>query len=129
MNLENIVAVSGMPGLYRMAGSRSNGLIIEDFDTGKKRIASIRKHQFTPLESVSIYTLADTAPLTEVFQKMDGADAIPDPKSDALKLQEFFEGVLPNYDEDKVLTSDIRKIIKWHSFLKERNLMKSDEEE
>ena len=62
MNLENIVAVSGMPGLYRMAGSRSNGLIIEDFDTGKKRFASIRKHQFTPLESVSIYTLADTAP-------------------------------------------------------------------
>ena len=129
MNLENIVAVSGMSGLYKMAGSRNNGLIIEDFDTGKRRFASIRKHQFTPLESVSIYTITDTAPLADVFKKMLDASNIPDPKTDALSLQEFFEGILPDYDEDKVLTSDIRKIIKWFTFLRDRKALHSEEEE
>ena len=112
-----------------MAGSRNNGLIIEDYDSGKKRFASIRKHQFTPLESVSIYTLTDTAPLTDVFKSMQGKDGIPDPKAPSLELQEFFEGILPDYDEDKVLVSDIRKIIKWYNFLHDHNLMSSDEEE
>ncbi len=129
MKLDNIVAVSGMPGLYKMAASRSNGLIVEEFDTGKKKFASIRKHQFTPLESVSIYTIADTTPLTKVFEKMKTSGDIPDSKSDSITLQEYFEGVLPDYDEDKVLVSDIRKIIKWFGFLQERDLLNADEEE
>lgn len=129
MNLENIVSVSGLPGLYKMVGSRNNGLIIEDYDEGKKRFASIRKHQFTPLESVSIYTITDTAPLTDIFKKMQESSGIPDPKADALQLQEFFEGILPDYDEDKVLTSDIRKIIKWFNFLQDRKLLTAQDEE
>ena len=129
MKLDNIVAVSGLPGLYIMAGSRSNGLIIEDFDSGKKKFAPLRKHQFTPLESVSIYTITDTAPLVDIFKKMINTDNIPDPKGNSFDLQEFFEGVLPDYDEDKVLVSDIRKIIKWYNFLAERKLLTSDEEE
>ena len=56
MNLEKLVAVSGMSGLYRMAANRSNGLIIEDIKSGKRSFASARKHQFTPLESIAIYT-------------------------------------------------------------------------
>ena len=56
MNLENLVAVSGKPGVFKMAANRPNGLVIEDLDTGKKVFASSRNHQFTPLESISIYT-------------------------------------------------------------------------
>ena len=130
MNLDNIVAVTGLPGLYKMAGSRPNGLIVEDFDSGKKRFASIRKHQFTPLESVSIYTLADTAPLTDVFKKMQEHGQAPATNAAGLELQEYFEAILPDYDEDRVLVSDIRKIVKWFSFLNQRSLLiDSDEEE
>ena len=129
MKLDNIVAVSGMPGLYKMAGSRSNGLIIEDMDSGKRRFASIRKHQFTPLESVSIYTLMDTAPLTDVFSSIQAKGEVPDAGANSLELQEWFDGILPNYDEDRVLVSDIRKIIRWYQFLNERNALTSDEEE
>lgn len=130
MKLDNIVAVSGMPGLYKMAGSRSNGLIIEDLDSGKRRFASVRKHQFTPLESVSIYTMMDTSPLTEVFGSIQQSGDLPESNAGSQELQAWFGTILPNYDEDKVLVSDIRKIIRWYQYLDERNLLTgSDEEE
>lgn len=56
MNLDKLVAVSGMSGVYRMSANRSNGLIVEEIPTGKLKFASVRKHQFTPLESIGIYT-------------------------------------------------------------------------
>lgn len=130
MKLETIVAVSGMPGLYKMAGSRSNGLIIEDVDSGKRRFASMRKHQFTPIESVSIYTMVDTVPLIDVFKTIDqNADQLPESNADSASLQGWFGEVLPNYDPDKVFVSDIRKIIKWYEFLAKRDLLNADEEE
>ena len=132
MNLENIVAVSGMPGLYRMAGSRSNGMIVEDMSSGKRRFASVRKHQFTPLESVSIYTMMDTTPLSDVFLNMSKQakdEAIPESNSGSSELQAWFSKVLPDYDADRVLVSDIRKIIKWYNALDAHQLLSSDEEE
>ena len=71
MNLKDLVAVSGMPGIYRMAANRNNGLIIEDLDTGKRKFAPARKHQFTPLESIAIFTMEqDSIELGKVFQNM-----------------------------------------------------------
>jgi hypothetical protein len=121
-----------MPGLYKMAGSRSNGLIFEDMDSGKRRFASIRKHQFTPLESVSIYTMMDTKPLEDVLKSIDQQkveNGIPEANSNAAELQAWFGKVLSDYDPDKVLVSDIRKVIRWYNFLDSRQLLSSDEEE
>ena len=132
MKLDNIVSVSGLPGLYKMAGSRNNGLIIEDLDSGKRRFASVRKHQFTPLESVSIYTMMDTTPLPDVFKNIMSADkeSIPQANAASSEIQEWFSGVLPNYDADRVLVSDMRKIIRWYNFLESHDLLTgSDEEE
>jgi hypothetical protein len=136
MNLENLVAVSGMSGLFKMAGNRNNGLIIEDLDSGKKRFASARKHQFTPLESIAIYTDdGDSTELKNVFRNMldqleDNPPASVNGPGDA--LYDYFEDVLPNYDKDRVHIGDIKKVIKWFSFLNERNLLTTtaaDEEE
>lgn len=132
MNLDNIVSVSGLPGLYKMAGSRNNGLIIEDLDSGKRRFVSVRKHQFTPLESVSIYTMMDTTPLPDVFKNiMSGnKESIPQANAASSEIQEWFSSVLPNYDADRVLVSDMRKIIRWYNFLESHDLLTdSDEEE
>lgn len=132
MNLENFVAVSGLPGIYRMAANRSNGLIIEDLSTGKRRFASARKHQFTPLESIAIFTDdGDSIELKEVFKTMlEQFETIP-PVSASGKpdeLHEYFEKVLPNYDRDKVFTSDIKKVIKWFNHLNERSLLSLEDE-
>lgn len=137
MNLEKLVSVSGMSGLYRMAANRSNGLIIEDLDSGKKRFASARKHQFTPLESIAIYTDdGDSTELKNVFRNMldqIGDNPVVDANAPANELHDYFEDVLPNYDKDRVHTGDIKKVIKWFRFLQERDLLAeteaSDEEE
>lgn len=128
MNLEKLVAISGRPGIYKMAANRQNGLIVQDLDNGKKFFAPSRKHQFTPLESISIYTndQDSTAELKLVFNNMlTQLDSNPpvSTKSNSDEIKAYFEQILPDYDQDKVLMSDIKKLIKWFNFLNERNLL------
>jgi hypothetical protein len=134
MNLDEFIAVSGLPGVYKVGASRSNGLLLEDIDTGKTRFASVRKHQFTPLASVAIYTLMDSTPLSDIFETMKAQMAENPPVStsaDAAEIFAYFEKILPDFDRDKVYISDIKKVIKWFVFLEERSLLvtPSDEEE
>ena len=132
MNLEPYVAVSGMPGIYKIVNSRSNGLVVEDLDTSTVKFCPTRKHQFTPLGTVAIYTLEDTEALAVVFKTMlDKFDTNPPvpPNSKNHELFEYFEQILPNWDEDRVYASDIKKLIKWFNFMKERNLLTSSDEE
>ncbi len=127
MNFEKLVAVSGLPGIFKMVANRNNGLIIEDIDSGKKRFASARKHQFTPLESVAIYTDdGDSIELSKVFQNMlDQIEDNPpvDAKSSQEQLHSYFSDVLPQYDKNRVMVGDIKKVIKWFTFLNDRNYL------
>ena len=127
MNLEKLVAVSGLPGVFRMAANRNNGLIIEDLNSGKKRFASARKHQFTPLESIAIFTDdGDSTELANVFRSMLEKIGTNPPVSANAKTEElysYFEEILPNYDKDKVFTSDIKKVLKWFNFLNDKGLL------
>ncbi len=137
MNLKDLIAVSGMPGIYRLAANRNNGLIVEDLDSGKRRFASTRKHQFTPLESISIYTTDDdeAAELKTIFRNM--LAQLPDKPPVSLsskpdELRAYFKDILPAHDPDRVHIRDIKKMIKWFVFLNERELLSidtSDEEE
>ena len=134
MNLKDFVAVSGLPGIYRMAANRSNGLIIADLDTGKRRFASSRQHQFTPLDSIAIFTddEDDAVQLAKVFKSMEEQmedNPVPAPNANPQDLREYFLDVLPNHDRDRVHTSDIKKVIKWFTFLQERNLLNLPEDE
>lgn len=131
MNLENIVAVSGLSGLFRMVANRTNGLIVEELDSGKTKFVSARKHQFSPLESIGVYTDdGETADLREVFTKMlEKIDSNPPIDSNAppKDLHEYFGNVVPNYDRDKVYISDIKKIVKWFSILQEQGILDQDD--
>ena len=133
MNLDNLIAVSGLPGLYRMTANRSNGLIIEDLETGKKRFASSRKHQFTPLGSIAIFTDdGDSVALTDVFRNMRDQyeDQAPvDPSAKTAELFEYFTDILPNYDKERVYPGDIKKVIKWFNTLHSNGLLVDSEEE
>jgi len=138
MNLEPFVSVSGLGGLYKLVASRNNGLVLEDLDSGKAKFYSVRKHQFTPLGTVAIYTLEDAEPLKNVFQTMMdklGELTIPSTKSENHVIEEYFENILPSYHEDKVTIKDMKKVIKWFNLLYDRSLLlaeenaKSEEEE
>ena len=128
MDLDNILSVSGLPGLYKLVTTRSNGLVIEDFDSGKKTFISMRKHQFTPLESIGIYTYTDVSDIRDVFRKIEAVEVdIPDASAQGSAFHDFFRSVLPDYDESRVYLSDIKKLVKWYAFLKERNLLETTE--
>ena len=120
MKLEDIVAISGLPGLYKIVASRSNGMIVEEIPSGKSRFASVRKHQFTPLGTVAIYTEDDAVELTKVFEEMSTQEAvlpIPELSSSKQDLFAYFSNILPDYSQDQVMISDVKKVIKWYKFL------------
>lgn len=126
MDLKDLVAVTGISGIFRMAGNRNNGLIIEDLDTGKRKFAPSRKHQFSPLESISIFTDEDSVELKKVFENMLAKEselALPASDASPAQLHAYFAQVLPEYDRDRVTVGDIKKVIKWFGFLQERNLL------
>ncbi len=132
MNLEKLVAVSGLPGIHRISGNRGNGVILEDLDTGKMKFASMRRYQFTPLESIAIYTNEDSIELAKVFRNMlqQKEDNPPvSPTGSAESIKDYFEDIVPTYDKDQVHLSDMKKVIKWFTFLDERNLVTLEEPE
>src|SRR4249919_1129591 len=122
MKLDNIIAVSGFPGLHKLLATRSNGLLIESFENGKRQFVSGRKHQFTPLVSIGIYTYTDVEGLDEVLKKLhqtESTNPLPDPNDKAENLRAWFKQIVPDHDEDRVHINDIRKLIKWYLFLKQ----------
>ena len=134
MNLEKLVVISGLGGVQKVAANRSNGLIIEDIDSGKKRFVGSRKHQFTPLGSVTIYSQdpEDVIKLSDVFEvmleKKDSLAPIP-PNSSKVDLHAYFSQIMPKYDADNVHASDMKKIIKWFNYLQERDIFSQLEAE
>ena len=135
MSKDNLIAVSGLPGLFKMVGNRPNGLIVEDLDNGKRKFVSMRKHQFSPLETIAIFTYTDSTPLTEVLKKMyEQRESNPpvSPKAIGKDLRAYFRTIIPDHDEYRVFPKDIKKIIRWFEFLVERDMLEaavSEEEE
>lgn len=125
MNLDKLVVIGGVSGIHKVAANRSNGLIIENFDTGKKRFVGSRKYQFTPLGSVTIYAENpdDIIKLSDVFEAMLAQkDSLAIVAANASKdeLHKYFSAIMPTYDKDRVHASDMKKIVKWFNFLDER---------
>jgi len=121
MKLDNVISVSGLSGLHKLIATRPNGLLIESFETGKRQFLSVRKHQFTPLVSIGIYTYTDVAGLDDVLTKVDTSQAetpIPELNDKSENLRAWFKTIVADHDEDRVHINDIRKVIKWYTFLK-----------
>lgn len=126
IEVKNMVAVGGLSGVYKLITARNNGLIIEDFDTKERKFVSTRQHQFSPFETISIYTDTDAVVLGDVFQNMKDqleSNPVPSEKSESSVLREYFIKVLPEHDRFRVHISDIKKVIKWFTFLNNRNLL------
>lgn len=137
MNLKDILAVSGMSGLYKLVNTRNNGLLVSSLDESARTIfCSTRKHQFTPMETVAIYTMSDTIEMKTVFERMlDQLEENPpvSPSGSKAEIEDYFASIVPDYDEDRVYISDMKKVIKWFNILNEKGYLTdtsgSDEEE
>ena len=119
MALDKILAISGKPGLYELAAQTRGGFIAKSILDGKK-IAVNMRHNVSILSEIAIYTYTEEVPLGQVLenikQKEDGVEAISH-KASKNELENYFAEVLPDYDVDRVYTSDIKKIIQWYNLL------------
>jgi len=123
MDLSEIAAITGMPGLFKIAARRNDGLIVTSLLDDKTQFVSGRNHLFTTLDNITIYTTGEPVALKEVLASIisKGAKA-PDAKDDA-KVKAWMETVLPEYDKEKVYVSDMKKLIKWYTILADKNLV------
>ena len=121
MNLKGILSISGKPGLYRMINNKSSGLIVEPLGGGVREFAATRQHQFTPVESIAIFTDdGDSVPIKAVLARMlEQIDdtPLPDVKASAEAYREYLLDVLPNHDRERVYVSDIKKLVRWYTQL------------
>ncbi len=129
MDLSGIISISGRLGLYKVIAQGKNSIIVESL-TEKKRFPAYASDRISALEDISIYTYEDDKPLKEIFDglfsKAEGKEA-PSHKEDISTLQEFLSDVLPNYDEERVYPSDIKKIFQWYNILLKADLLKPEE--
>ncbi len=125
MNLEKILSISGKPGLYALKVQTRTGFVAESLLDGKKVTVSL-KSNVSLLSEISIYTYEGEKPLSEIMQniatKENKGQAISH-KEDNVKLAAYFKEVLPDYDEERVYPSDIKKILNWYNMLQERGLV------
>jgi Domain of unknown function (DUF5606) len=122
MDYSKLVAVTGLPGLFELINSKTDGGIVRSLDDNTTRFVSSRIHHFSHLESIEVYTVSDNVNLVDIFHAMEKADGkLPDEK-DAAAVKKYFEKVYPDLDFERVYGSDLKKMVKWFSVLKKNNI-------
>ena len=125
MSLEKILAISGKPGLYELKTQTRNGFVAESLSDGKKISVSLR-HNVSLLSEIAIYTYTEEIPLGDVLEKVkekeNGAATSINHKESKAVLTNYFSEVLPDYDQDRVYPSDIKKVIQWYNLLHSKGM-------
>ncbi len=118
--IKKIISVAGKPGLYRMVNQGKNMLIVEALGTGK-RMPIYARDKVVSLGDISIYTTEGDEPLAEVLEKVSAkAEGQPvDIKAfpNDTAIREYFAEILPAFDNDRVYTTDIKKLLSWYNLL------------
>jgi hypothetical protein len=129
MRIRDIVAISGMGGLFKVEGQKVNGLIVTSLAEGWTKFVSNRTNMFSPLDNISIYTDTDNIELADVLLLINDkkeAQPLPDTNADSAALRNWFIDILPNHDQEKVYVSDIKKMVKWFHILAEHNIIEDE---
>lgn len=127
MEYREIVAVTGLGGLYQLLSTKSDGAIVRNLADMSTKFISARLHNVTPLESIEVYTTGANVRLHEVLAMMleqETAKPLIDTKSDNNAIKNYFVAVFPEIDIDRVYVSDMKKILKWYQLLKSNDLLK-----
>lgn len=117
-----ILSISGKPGLYKLISSGKNNLIVETLDDNHKRFPIFASDRVTSLNDIAMYTNADDVPLTTIlanlYKEEEGKESsINYKKCDSKELREYFSKILPDFDQERVHDSDIKKLIQWYNIL------------
>ena len=119
MEFSKIISVTGKPGLFQVISQSKNAIIVESL-IDQKRLAINATQNVSLLENIAIYTYEEEVPLLTVFktmyEKSEGKEAISH-KESGKKLTAYFSEILPDYDDERVYTSNIKKVVQWFNLL------------
>jgi len=126
MSLESILSIAQKPGLFKLVTQTRGGFIAESLLDGKRISVNLRSN-VSLLSEIAIYTLTEEVPLRDVLNKIkdkeNGAKTSVSHKDSKDALEEYFFDVLPDYDEDRVYPSDIKKVVRWYNLLHEHEML------
>lgn len=129
MDLQNILAISGKPGLYRLISSNAARLLVESLSE-KKKLPVSPTAKVSSLGDIAIFTMEEDVPLSEVFNrisnKVDGGQG-PDHKSKPEELRAFLNEILDDLDHSRVYDSDLKKLFQWYNILQATGLLVAEE--
>ena len=119
---QTILAISGKPGLYKLVSRGKNNLIVEALDDTHKRIPAFATDRITSLADIAMFTETDDVPLMDVLESMKTLEggktaSINEKKASSQELHDYFSKVLPEWDQDRVQNSHIKKLINWYNIL------------
>lgn len=117
-SLKGIISISGKPGLYKVIAQGNQSVIVESL-IDKKRMPAHSSNKISSLDEITMYTTDEDMPLAEIVQKIyekENGGAAVDPKDEA-KHRGYFKEIVPNYDEERVYGSDIKKLFSWYALL------------
>ena len=130
---QTILAISGKPGLYKLVSRAKNSLIVESLDDSHKRIPAFGTDRITSLADIAMFTESEDVPLMKVLASMrdleDGkVSSLDYKKATPQELHEYFTKVLPEWDQDRVQNSHIKKLIQWYNILVKAGITDFEEE-
>lgn len=129
--LKEILSISGKPGLYKLVSYGKNLVIVESL-VDKKRFPAHSRDKIISLGDIAIYTTGDDVPLgkvlTTIYEKFEGKEVNTADYKTNDQLNEFFKSVLPDFDEDRVYKTDIKKVISWYNILVKAGFTTFEEE-
>jgi hypothetical protein len=125
MKLKDILSISGHSGLFQYISQGRNGIIVEGLED-KKRLNAYSHYKVSTLSDIAIFAESGEINLKvilkKIAEKQENGQAIS-AKSPDKELKSYFEEILPDYDRERVYTSDIKKVISWYNLLQKLNLL------
>ena len=124
---QTVLAISGKPGLYKLISRGKNNLIVEALDATHKRLPAFATDRITSLSDIAMYTETDDVPLMDVLENMKNLEggkkaSINEKKASGQELRDYFTKVLPEWDQERVQNSHIKKLITWYNILVEAGI-------
>ena len=132
MKLEEILSIGGKPGLYKLIKATRQGVLVESLTDGKRMPVSQRA-EVSALSDIAIYTYEEEVPLSEIFDKLydkeEGGLAIDAKKASTEELKAYMEEILPNFDQDRVYPSHLKKLFSWYNMLHAKDMLIQETED
>jgi hypothetical protein len=126
MKLEEILSIGGKPGLYKLIKATRQGVLVESLIDGKRMPVSQRA-EVSALSDIAIYTYEAEVPLSEIFDKVfekeKGGLAIEAKKANTEELKAYMEEILPNFDQERVYPSHLKKLFTWYNMLHAKDML------